>query len=122
MRRYADLLLRVALAFSLIYPPFSALSDASNWIGYIPLFALRLWPWSALSLLHTFGVVEVVLALWILSGWKIWMPSALAGFILLVIVLTNADQFIVLFRDLSIAGLAFGLALRHFPKRTEMIA
>ena len=33
-------------------------------------------------LLHTFGIVEVILALWILSGWRIFWPSAAATLML----------------------------------------
>src|SRR4051812_42810767 len=110
MSRGADLVLGIALAFSLLYPPLSALGDSASWIGYIPSFVLALWPFSDVALLHTFGAIEIILALWILSGWRIWIPAALAALILLVIVATNTNQFIVLFRDLSIAGLAVGLA------------
>ncbi|MDP3645839.1 MAG: hypothetical protein Q8R25_02015, partial [bacterium] len=67
-------------------------------------------------LLHTFGVVEVVIALWILSGWKIAWPAAAATAILLVIVIFDFSQFEVVFRDLSIAAAALSLVLVNVPK------
>jgi uncharacterized membrane protein YphA (DoxX/SURF4 family) len=117
MRKYAGLLLRAALAFSFLYPPIAAWSDPFTWLGYIPHFVTAFWPFSNLLLLHTFGIVEIILALWILSGRKIYIPCALAAFILLFIVVTNTDQFDVLFRDLSIAALAVSLAIRNWPKK-----
>jgi uncharacterized membrane protein YphA (DoxX/SURF4 family) len=116
MRKSADWLLRIALAFSFLYPPINAWTNPFSWSGYIAKFALAAWPWGDLSLLHTFGVAEIVLAVWLLSGWRIWIPATLMGLILVVIVATNPGQFEVLFRDLSIAGLAFGIAFFHSPR------
>ena len=117
MRNTIDCILRAALAFAFLYPPISAWSDPFSWLGYVPAFAYVLWPWSHLVLLHLFGVAEIVLALWVLSGWRIALPSALACFLLLFIVVTNPGQFEILFRDLSIAAIAFVLAVMHWPQK-----
>ncbi len=66
-------------------------------------------------LLHGFGIFEVALALWILSGKKIFYPCVIAAVMLLGIVYFNMAQFEVLFRDLSIAALCLGLAFMHSP-------
>lgn len=70
-------------------------------------------------LLHAFGVVEVVIALWILSGKKIFLPSALAAVMLIAIVAFNMPEMQVVFRDLSIATLAGALALMSLEKKPE---
>lgn len=107
--KIALLLLRLAVAFSFLYPPLSALIEPYSWLGYIPAFARGFV--DDLLLLHAFGVVEVVVALWILSGWKIFYPSLAAAAALLVIVVVNPQEFPILFRDLSIAAAALALAL-----------
>ena len=115
-----ELLLRVAVAFSFLYPPLSALGDPYSWIGYFPGFVMSLVGGNGMLLLHAFGVVEVLLALWILFGKNIFIPSLLAGIALLAIVLLNGPQFLVLFRDVSIALAAFALAYQHYstwPKK-----
>lgn len=114
----AHLTLRTALAFALLYPPFSALGDPESWVGYFPAFVHSL-PVDPFVLLHAFGVVEVALALWVLSGWRIRPPAALAALMLVVIVAFNSNQFDILFRDLSIATLAFALALWPTPEPTN---
>lgn len=111
--RAADYLLRAAVAFSFLYPPVAAVLDPYSWIGYIPTFIAQL-PVSDLVLLHSFGALEIVLALWILSGWRIVWPSVAAAFILLTIVTINFNQFSVLFRDVSIALAAVALAVLHW--------
>ncbi len=121
MRRYADLLLRLSLAFAFLYPPISAWFDPLSWVGYIPAFAYIFWPWSHFVFLHLFGVVEIILALWVLSGWKIVLPAAVMGLLILVIVVTNLSEMEVVFRDLSIAGLAFALTIRHWPQRVVSV-
>lgn len=109
--KLADILLRVGLAFAFLYPPWSALQDPVSWIGYFPPFLKGFVPDPVL--LPAFGVVEVVLALWILSGWKIFWPCLIAAGMLLGIVLFNTPEFNVLFRDLSIAAMALALAFMH---------
>lgn len=107
----ADWVLRGAVAFAFLYPPFNALSQPDAWAGYFPVFLQGYVPEGVL--LHVFGVGEVVLALWILSGWKIFLPSLLAAGMLLAIVGLNMPEFQVLFRDISIAGAAVALAFMH---------
>jgi hypothetical protein len=117
MRTGADFLARFGLAFAFLYPPLDALLDPYTWVGYIPSFLRGIAP--NMVLLHGFGLIEVALALWILSGRKIFIPSLLAAAILFAIVLFNltASDFQVLFRDVSIAFLALSLAAAHRPQK-----
>jgi uncharacterized membrane protein YphA (DoxX/SURF4 family) len=107
---WAHLLLRVGLAFAFIYPPYAALSDPVSWAAYFPAFVHAI-PLSATVLLHAFGVLEVVIALWLLSGWRIRVPATLAALMLLGIVFFNWSQLDVLFRDLALATVALALVL-----------
>lgn len=111
----ADLLLRIAVAFAFLYPPINAWSYPEAWVGYIPLFASSFG--EPLVLLHIFGIVEVGIALWILSGWKVWAPALAAAAMLVGIVAFNVGEFQVLFRDLPIAAAAIALAIIHLPKK-----
>ena len=115
--RTAYLALRIGAALAFLYPPLSALfGDPYTWFGYFPAFLQGYVP--DLVLLHAFGVVEVLIGLWMLSGYKIFIPALLATAMLLGIVVFNLSQFDVLFRDVSIACLTFALALMHIPKKT----
>lgn len=112
--RLTSIILRVGVAFSFLYPALNALFEPYTWLGYFPQFARQLggsFGLSELTLLHTFGALEVVLALWILSGWKIFWPSVAACAMLVAIVIFNPSEFPVLFRDLSIAAAALALAI-----------
>jgi uncharacterized membrane protein YphA (DoxX/SURF4 family) len=101
--------LRISLAFSFLYPAIHAVFEPSSWIGYFPQFMFGLVPDEIL--LHSFGALEILLALWVLSGWKIRIPSMIMALMLLGIVMFNLNQFEVVFRDLSIMGLAIALAV-----------
>jgi uncharacterized membrane protein YphA (DoxX/SURF4 family) len=111
--RVADLVLRVGLAFAFLYPPFSALMDPGSWVGYFPRFMRGIVPDPVL--LHGFGLLEAAIAVWILSGKKIFIPSVLAAVILCAIVFFDSNDFEVVFRDLSIACIAVALAVVHRP-------
>ena len=114
----ADIILRVGLAFAFLYPPLDALADPYSWLGYFP-HAVRMVAESAgipdMLLLHGFGALEILIALWLLSGYKIFWPSCAALGLLIAIVATSASDFQILFRDLSIASIALSLAVRNAP-------
>ena len=110
-----NLLLRLGVAFAFLYPPLAALRDPFSWLAYFPAF-LRDLTIPAGALLHGFGIIEVVIALWILFGRKIHYPAALAVAMLLAIVFFNRGDMDVLFRDLSIAAMAAALAVESWQK------
>ena len=68
------------------------------------------------TLLNLFGIYELGIGLWILSGKKIFIPSALAALNLFGIVLFNLSQLDIVFRDVSIALVALALASLHWQK------
>jgi len=107
------LLLRIAVAFAFLYPPIAALFDPSSWIGYFPSFTRGIVPDAVL--LHSFGALEVVIALWILWGRHIFLPSLAATAILAAIVIFDWSEMDVVFRDVSIALASAALAVKNVP-------
>lgn len=116
--RAAHLWLRAGLAFALLYPPYAALGDPVSWASYFPDF-VRAVPVDLIVLLYAFGIIEVALALWILSGWRIRVPAALAALVLVAIVAVNLAEFEVLFRDLAIAAMALALVVWPAPNAPQ---
>jgi hypothetical protein len=123
--RTSYLLLRLGAAFALLYPPIAAVvGDPYTWFGYFPPFVLSIAASLGIGdlvLLHLFDAIEVILGLWILSGYKIFIPAMLSGLLLVAIVVFNLWQFDILFRDLAIAALCFGLALMHWPRQRSLV-
>ncbi len=119
--RTAHLLLRVGVAFAFLYPPFAAIADPVSWISYFPDF-VRAIPIDSLLLLHGFGAIEVLLALWVLSGWKIRIPATIMTVMLLGIVVFNWASIDVLFRDISLVTMTLALALWPQPRTRAEIS
>jgi uncharacterized membrane protein YphA (DoxX/SURF4 family) len=115
-QRVIDLLLRGGVAFAFLYPPINAIWNPYSWLGYFPSWAFGYLPDQVL--LHSFGLVEMIIAIWILSGWRIFWPSLAAAAMLLAIVIVDLHSFEVLFRDVSIAAAALALAIMHYKPRT----
>ena len=109
MSRTSSFLLRVALAFAFLYPAYGFWNSPNDWIGYIPAFARNVGLPQDM-LLMVIAVVHIVIALWILSGWRVFVPSLLAAIFLGSIVYLNWNQLDVLFRDISLALVALALA------------
>ncbi|MDO8564816.1 MAG: hypothetical protein Q7R88_02365 [bacterium] len=112
MSKASNLLLRIALAFAFLYPAYGFWTNPGNWVGYIPSFVHTL-PLGEANLLLLLSGVHIILALWILSGWKIFIPSLLAAVFLGSIVYFNWNQLDVLFRDISLALAALALAFSN---------
>ena len=112
MNKIAEYCLRIGLPFAFLYPPYSAIMEPESWIGFFPQF-IRDIVGNETALLHGFGIIEVVIALWILFGRNIFIPSAIAAVMLLSIVLFNWGAMEILFRDLSIFAMALSLAVEH---------
>lgn len=111
-----SLTLRLGLAFAFLYPPISAFVDPNSWVGYFPSFLRGVIP--DLVLLYGFGIIEILIAVWLISGKKIFYSATAALVLLLLIVVFNLAQFQVVFRDLSIASIALALMLMHWLGRS----
>ncbi len=105
----SNLLLRIALAFAFLFPAYEFWKDPGEWVGYIPSFATHLGLSQNILLLGLMGF-HLIIALWILSGWRIFLPSLIAAVFLGAVVYFNLNQLDILFRDISLAIAALALA------------
>lgn len=113
--RLADVILRCGLAFAFLFPAADAFFNPTAWLGYFPGFLRGVVP--DIVLLHAFGAVEIILALWLLSGWRVFYPAVLMTLMLLSIAVFLSYDFEILFRDLSIAAIGMALAIKHYPRQ-----
>jgi len=114
----AKLLLRIGVAFAFIYPAVSAYFEPLSWIGFFPGFLRDVFP-SETLLLHLFGLFEIIIALWILIGRNIFIPSVLAAVFLFGIVVFNLSSLDIVFRDIPIMLMAVILAVLHYKDNIE---
>lgn len=111
------LLLRIALAFAFLYPPIDSIFNPNAWIGFFPQFILQFASTLGVSnvmLLGAWGIVEIIIALWVLSGRHIFLPSLAAAALLCLIVLFNIPLMEIVFRDIALALVALTLACWSF--------
>ena len=92
----AILFLRVGLALVFLYPAIAAFLEPQNWIGFLPAFI------ATNEALFAFGVFEIILALWLLSGFRVGIAALISGALVLGIVLTNFGALDIIFRDIPI--------------------
>lgn len=104
-----DLLLRIGLAFAFLYVVYSSFAAPLDWIGYFPDLLRKLVPDNLL--LNSFSVYEAILALWLLSGKKVFYSAILAALTLAGVLIFNLGQMEVVFRDVTIILAALALAL-----------
>ena len=112
MSRTSQLLLRLALAFAFLYPAYGFWANPNDWVGYIPSF-VKEFGLSQDVLLWALLGVHVIVALWLLSGWRVFIPSFGAAVFLILVVYFNIKQLDVLFRDISLALAALALAFSN---------
>src|SRR3989338_11168802 len=100
MSKTSSLLLRIALSFAFLYPAYGFWTNPSDWLGYISAFVRNIGISQDVLLILISGF-HLVLALWILSGWRIFLPSLIATVFLGSVVYFNWNQLDILFRDIS---------------------
>jgi uncharacterized membrane protein YphA (DoxX/SURF4 family) len=105
--RLAAWLLRGGLAFIFAYAGVSSLQHPLEWIGYLPHFLTQLL--TATTLVKVFAIIELLLAVWLISGKFVKWAGALSALMLLGIVAFNSSQLIITFRDIGLAAMALAL-------------
>lgn len=93
--------LRVGLAFVFIYASIEMYIHPANFLKYTPSFIFNIVP--VKLFLHSFGIAELLLAIWLLTKRSSKYSSLLSIFLMVGIVVFNMEHFNVLFRNVAIA-------------------
>ena len=94
----------------------------ANWPGYVSPLALKILPFSAQTLMHIVGVIEMVVGLAILTKWtRLGSYAASVWLIAIAINVVSTGMFFdVAVRDIEIALAAFVLARLTEARRTVL--
>lgn len=104
---HAKIFLRIGLAFVFVYAAVEIHYNPDNFLRYVPPFVSDLFPIE--KFLPVFGIGEILLAIWLISG-KWGRYSAIISFLLLcAITIPNYAFFTTLFRNVAIATGALAL-------------
>ena len=110
--------LRVGLAFVFAYASAEIYMNPANFLKYTPQFVFDIIPTNAF--LYTFGVAELVLAAWILTGWKAEYPAIISVMLMVGIIVSNPEYFQILFRNVAIGFGALALLMLETRSRKKL--
>ena len=113
--KHTSLLLRLGLAFTLFYAAIGGFINPNSWIGFFPPFLTGLIPTTLL--LTSWGIVEIIVALWLLSNKKVFYPAVISALMMLGIVIFNFGAMDIVFRDVAILFMAAALATLTYDER-----
>ena len=113
----SSLLLRVGLAFVFVFAAISLSLNPSEGMHFLPPFVSYFV--SPSLFLTLFGVYEIILSVWLLSGKFSLYAGLIAATTLVVITGLNFSDFSVLFRNVAIVFAA--LALASLPPASKSI-
>ena len=117
MKQEASILLRLSLAFAFGYAAISELMNPDAWLSFFPSWLGQIWPLS--NWLIIFAATEILLALWIMSGEKLFWAGLTAAAVLFAITLSNLFAMDIVFRDLSLCLAAMALAVLNKETRVR---
>lgn len=100
-------LLRIGLAFVFLYAAIASFARPDDWIGFLPGFVTSIV--NAKVLLDLFSLAQIVLAVWLLTGWWLRYAALLAAAMLAGIILANPTQLLLTFRDIGLLFAALAL-------------
>ena len=112
--QWPSLLLRAGLAFVFIYVSIAAFITPDNWVGFLPQMVTK--HYSATTLLDIFGVFQLALAAWLLSGIYVKYAAWLTVLVLGGIIVSTPSQFLITFRDVGLLFAALALSFMPEPK------
>jgi uncharacterized membrane protein YphA (DoxX/SURF4 family) len=101
--------LRLGLVAVFGYAAVASLVSPSDWIGYLPQFAVHIIP--ANALLFGFSLYQVLLCIWLLSNKYARYAAIVAAVTMVGIIFADIQLFAVTFRDIAIASGAVALAI-----------
>jgi hypothetical protein len=105
----AKWLLRIGLAFTLVYAAIASMISPADFADYVPGFVTQ---FIQLNLFLTiFSIGQIVLGVWLLSAWKGRWPALISFLLMASIMLFNFNAMLVVFRDVAIACAALALAV-----------
>ncbi|MEK6939732.1 MAG: hypothetical protein AABX31_03305 [Nanoarchaeota archaeon] len=110
----ASFMLRTALAVPFLFVAIDATLQPEAWVGFIPFFLRNLFPETLLLGAH--AVFDFILAVWLLSGWKIKYAAAFSALNLAAIIIVNLTALDIIFRDVGLLLAAIALGVLQFKK------
>ncbi len=121
-RKYSHLstlFLRLGLATVFIYAAIASTLNPNDWVGYLPGVLTAVLP--AETLLMLFSVVELALAVWLLSGVYVRYAAVVSFLMLGGIVVSNFALLDISFRDLGLMFAALALAFSPSDDQEESL-
>jgi hypothetical protein len=115
MTNFAPYLIRIGLAVVFLYAAFASFLDPFSWIGFLPSWIKMVVPGGVALII--FSIYEILLSLWLLSGWRIFTAAIFSAGTLFLIIVGNLGALDIIFRDIAILLSAVALAFMHYPNR-----
>lgn len=106
-------LLRFGVAFTFLYASISAFINPTPWLSYFPDFIRSMT--SDDILLATWGGGELIIGIWLLTGYRIFIPSVLSAGLMLGIFIFDLKSIHIIFRNVCILCTSIALAIISNP-------
>ncbi len=113
--RIVNIFLRLSISSVFFYAAIAATLQPYNWVGYIPTPLSTIAPTNILLL--GFSLYQLILAIWILSGWKTFYSALFSSLTLIAIIVANFSDIDILFRDFAIFFSSVALAIGSYKKK-----
>lgn len=111
----ATLVLRLGLAFIFAYAGISSFFNPLIWTGYLPSFIGSIVP--AVIAVQLMAVVEVGLAIWLVSGAYPFYAAIASTVLLAGITAVNVSVLFITFRDVGLVAAALALVFLSRNKK-----
>lgn len=106
--------LRFGLAFAFVFASVGIYLDPESFLHYIPDTVQNEHFLNYFLLI--FAVMEILMSVWLLSGWQVRYAAFLSFVIMISIVVFNLDYLFILFRNIAISFAALALTVLEWPK------
>ena len=120
MRRTAYHILRLGLGVTFLYIGAQIWRAPEAWGGFIQPWALDIMPGSLVAIMKQSAVLDIIIGIWMIIGWRVWIPALLGTIHLgIVLITTTGGWWNIIERDIGLFAATLALFVQTTPERVR---
>jgi uncharacterized membrane protein YphA (DoxX/SURF4 family) len=121
MNKTAYRVLRIGLGITFIWLGALIWQSPEAWGGFIQPWALKLLPGDLISTMKQTAILDMILGVWMIIGWRVWIPALIGSTHLAVVLITTTGSWSnIVVRDIGLIAATLALFLETMPDKIKM--
>lgn len=109
-------ILRIGLGITFLWLGYQIWIEPLAWGSFMLPWAQDLLPQPLEQFMKTTAILDIIIGLWLIIGWKVWIPALLASLHLVgVLITTTGSLQLAISRDVGLLAGTLAILIDTFP-------